>query len=118
MNTASSGSYMSYLAGHNENPYHLNHIYEFAELSKRIALESIAEVVPPMIEEVCLKVIKDFLNGNLTDSIKYDITSIATLNIGNFNKMIQSKEFSTFISEAVADEIRKRIDEINLTIKI
>lgn len=118
MNTASSGSYVSYLAGHNDSPYHLNHIYEFAELSKRIALESIAEVVPPMIEEVCLKVIKDFLNGNLTDSIKYDITSIATLNIANFNKMIQSKEFSTFISEAVADEIRKRIDEINLTIKI
>lgn len=118
MNTASSGSYVSYLMAHSESPYHLGHIQEFSELSRRICLETIAEVVPPMIEEVCLKVIKEFLNGNLTDSLKYDITSIATLNIANFNKMIQSKEFSTFISEAVADEIRKRIDEINLTIKI
>lgn len=118
MNTASSGSYISYLSSHNDSPYHLNHIYEFTELSKRIALETIAEVVPPMVEEVSLKIIKEFLNSSLNGSLNYDIHNIATLSIKNFNSMIQSEKWSKFISDAITDEIRKRIDEIDLTIKL
>ena len=116
MNSPSSYSYQSHLMSQAEG-VHLGHIMEFSELCRRICIETINEIVPSMIEEVSLKVIKDFLNGNLSQSLKYDITSIASISIKDMNKMIQSKEFSTFISTCVADEIRKRIGEINLTIK-
>ena len=115
MNTPSSYSYQMHLASQAEGQ-HLTHIYEFSELSRRICLETINEVVPPLVEEICLKTIKSVLNGELNSSLKYDITSIARINIANFNKMLQSKEFSTFISTAVADEIRKHIDEIHINI--
>ena len=118
MNTASSSSYASYLASNSDNPYHLQHIYEFSELSKRIALETIAEEVPPLIESVCIRVVKEYLNGSLSDSLNYDIHSIATLSIRDINSMIASDKWSKFISDAVSEEIRKRLDEINLTIKL
>lgn len=118
MNTASSSSYASHLASHSENPNHLEHIYEFSELSKRIALETIAEEVPPLIESVCIRVVKEYLNGSLTGSLNYDIHSIATMSIKDFNAIFQSDKFSRFISDAVSEEIRKRIDEINITLNL
>lgn len=118
MNTPSSSSYVSYLAGHNDNPYHLNHIYEFSELSKRITVETINEIVPSMVEDICLRVIKDYLNGNINDSINYDIKSVASVSIKDFNAMFQSEKFSTFMSNAITEEIRKRINEIDFNIKI
>lgn len=118
MNTASSLSYASYLASHNDNPYHLNHIYEFTELSKRIAIEAINENVPQMVEAICSRVIKDYLNGNLNDSINYDIKSIASVSIKDFNTMFQSEKFSSFMSHAITEEIRKRISEIDFNIKL
>ena len=57
MNSVSSVVYASYLASHNDNPYHLNHIYEFSELSKMIALETIKEVVPQIVKEESLKIL-------------------------------------------------------------
>ena len=61
MSIASSSSYASYLASHNENPYHLNHIYEFTELSKRIAIEQINDIVPNMIKDICRSSIKEYI---------------------------------------------------------
>lgn len=116
MNYPSSFSYQSHLMGNAEG-VHLNHILEFSELSRRIAFEVIQEVVPQMVEEVSLKVIKEFLNSNLNGSLKYDVHSLASLSIGDFNKIFKSEQFSRFISDAVADEIRKRIDEIKIEIK-
>lgn len=118
MNTASSISYASYLASNSDNPYHIQHVYEFTELSKRIALETIAEVVPPMIEEVSLKVIKEYLNSSLNGSLNYDIHSLATMSIKDFNAIFSSEKFSRFISDAVSEEIRKRIDEIHIDLKL
>ena len=119
MNTPSSYSYQAHLMSESESPYHLSHIVEFSELSKRIAIETINEIVPPLVEEISLRIIKEFLNGNLSESIKYDITSIASVSIKDFHKIFHSQEFSSFMSAAIADEIKKRIDEIglNLTIK-
>lgn len=115
MNYPSSFSYQAHLMGNAEGA-HLNHIMEFSELSRRITYEVIQEVVPSMVEDICLKTIKSVLNGELNGSLKYDITSIAKVSIADFNKMFNSKEFSTFISTAVADEIRKHIDEIHINI--
>lgn len=117
MNIASSTSYASHLMSSEQNPNHISHILEFSELSRRIAYEVIQEVVPQMIEEVCLKVIKEFLNSNLNGSLKYDVHSLASVSIGDYNKIFKSEQFSKFISDAVADEIRKRIDEIKIEIK-
>lgn len=117
MNTPSSYSYMSYMLGHNDNPNHSEHIIQTAELCRRICLETINEVVPQMVEEVSLKVIKEFLNSNLNGSLKYDVRSLASVSIADFNKIFKSEQFSRFISDAVADEIRKRIDEIKIEIK-
>lgn len=118
MNTASSLSYASYLASHNDNPYHLNHIYEFTELSKRIAIETVNDIVPQMVEEVCRRTVKEYLEGNLGNSLNYDIHSIASISIKDFNKIFQSSAFSQFISDAVAEEIRKRIGEIDINLKL
>lgn len=117
MNYPSSYSFQSHLMGDAEG-VHLTHILEFSELSRRIAYEVIQEVVPRMVEEVSLKVIKEYLNSNLNGSLNYDVHSLATVSIKDFNKIFKSEQFSQFISDAVADEIRKRINEIDLNIKL
>ena len=117
MNYPSSFSYQSHLMGQADG-VHLTHIVEFSELSRRIAYEVIQEVVPQMVEDVSLKIIKEFLNSNLNGSLKYDVRSLASVSIADFNKMFKSEQFSRFISDAVTDEIRKRIDEIDLNIKL
>lgn len=116
MNYPSSFSYQSHLMGQAEG-VHLTHIVEFSELSRRIAYEVIQEVVPQMVEDVSLKIIKDYLNSNLNASIKYDVNSLATVSIADFNKIFKSQQFSQFISNAVTDEMRKRLDEIVINIK-
>ena len=117
MNSPSSYSYQTHLMSQAEG-VHLGHIYEFSELSKRIAIETVNELVPSMVEDICSRVIKDYLNGNLNDSINYDINSIATVSIKDFNTIFKSEKFSSFMSHAITDEIRKRIDEIDFNIKL
>lgn len=116
MNYPSSFSYQSHLMGQAEGA-HLTHIVEFSELCRRITYEVIQDVVPHMIEEASLKIIKEYLNSNLNGSLKYDVHSLATVSIADFNKIFKSQQFSQFISDAVADEMRKRIDEIVINIK-
>ena len=118
MNTASSGSYISYLAGHDENPNHLEHIYEFAEMSKRIALEQIYEIVPALVEEISTKIIKQYLDSKIGNGVNYDIHSIAEISIKDFQTIFRSEAVSKFMSDAITDEIRKRIQEIDFNIKI
>ena len=117
MNTVNSGSYISYLANQAEG-VHLGHVYEFAEMSKRIALEQIYEVVPALVEEIASKVIKQYLESNIGNGVNYDIHSIASVSIEQFNKIFRSEQFSRFMSDAITDEIRKRIQEIDFNIKI
>ena len=118
MFTADSQSYISHLMSYEQNPNHAMHILEFSELGRRLAYEVIQEVVPQMVEEVCLRVIKDYLNSSLNGSLQYDVHSLASVSIGDFNKIFKSQQFSQFVSDAVTDEIRKRIDEIQLDIKL
>ena len=118
MNTASSTSYASYLASHSDNPNHLNHIWEFTELSKRIAIETIYDIVPSLVQDICIKVVKEYLESNISSGINYDIKSIANVSIKDFNTMFQSEAFSRFISDAVTEEIRKRINEIDINLKL
>lgn len=118
MNTVNSTSYISHLMSSNENPNHAVHILETSELCRRIAIEQINEIVPQMVEEVCLRIIKEYLNGNLSNSLNYDIHSIASVSIADYNKMFKSESFSKFISAAVTDEIRKRISEIDFNIRL
>lgn len=118
MNSASSYSYQSYLMNHSESPYHLNHVVEFSELSRRICIETINEIVPPLVEEISSRIVKDILNGNLNDSIKYDVKSIANVSIRDFNTMFKSEAFSSWMSNAIAEEIRKRINEIDINLKL
>ena len=118
MSYPSSFSYQSHLMSHEDNPSHAMHILEFSELGRRLAYEVIQEVVPQMVEDTCLRIIKDYLNSSLNGSLQYDVHSLASVSIADFNKMFKSEQFSRFISDAVTDEIRKRIDEINLNIKL
>lgn len=118
MHIADSVSYASHLASSEVNPNHISHIYEFAELSKRIAIEQIYEIVPSLVEDICRKTIKEYLEGNLSNSLNYDIHSIASISIKDLNAMFQSSAFSKFVSDAVAEEIRNRIGEIDLNLKL
>lgn len=115
MNTPSSYSYQNYLQSQAEG-VHLGHIIEFSELCRRIVLEQIYEIVPPMVEEICFKVVKDYLSGNLSNSISYDIHSIADVSIKDFSSMFHSEAFSQFMSDAIGKEIQKRIGEIEIKI--
>lgn len=118
INSAGASYYVSYLANNSENPNHTSHIYEMAEMSKIICIETIQEIVPQMIEEISSRIIKEVLNSEIDGSLQYDIHNVATLSIRAFNSMIKSEKWSQFISAAITDEIRKRIDEIDLTIKL
>lgn len=118
MSTANSVSYISYLSSREDNPYHLNHIYEFSELSKKIALDTIQEVVPDMVKDICVNTVKEYLEGNIGNGVNYDIHSIAEISIKDFNKMFRSEAFSKFMSQAITDEIQKRINEIDFNIKL
>lgn len=117
MNTVNSGSYISYLANQAEG-VHLGHVYEFAEMSKRIAIEQIYEIVPALIEEISAKVIKEYLESKIGNGVNYDIHSIAEISIKDFQSIFRSEAVSKFMSEAITDEIRKRIEEISFNIKI
>lgn len=112
---ADSIGYASHLASHSDNPNHLSHIWEFRELATRVAIEQIYELVPPLVADICKNTIRDAFNGAM-DSIQYDIKSIADISIKDFNEQFHSEKFSRFISGAVANEIRKRIDEIEILI--
>lgn len=117
MNTASSSSYASYLLGKADG-IHAQHIIEQQEMCSRICREMINELVPPMIESVCIKVVKEYLNSSLNGSLNYDVHSIATMSIKDFNAIFSSDKFSKFISDAVSEEIRSRLDEINITLNL
>ena len=116
--SADSTSYASYLASHNDNPYHLSHIWEFKELATRIAQEQIYEIVPPLVEELCKKVVNECLESNIGNAINYDIHSIATASIKDFNSIFKSEAFTRWLSDAIIEVMKKRIDEIEIPLKM
>ena len=113
-----SVSYASYLSGKEDNPNHISHIWDFRELASRVAQEQIQEIVPTMVEEVCTRVVKEYLESSVGDAINYDINSIASISIKDFNTMFKSEAFSKWMSDAIVEVIKKRIGEISIPLHL
>ena len=65
----SSVSYASYLSNHSDNPYHLNHIYEFRELATMIAKEQI-ELYLPRIESMVNSAVSRAMSSAISGATK------------------------------------------------
>ena len=115
MNNASSQSYASYLASHNDNPYHLSHIWEFRELATRIAQEQINEIVPQLVRETCYKVMNEAFSGAMK-GIEYDVKSILDISIKDLNEQWHSERVTQFIGEAVREELKKSLSSIDISL--
>lgn len=116
-NSASSTSYASYLASHNENPYHLSHIWEFKELATRIAQEQILEMVPPLVESAVSKSMSEAFSGAMK-GIEIDVNRIVEITIQGLNKQFHSEEVDQFLAEALSESLRNalKIVDVNLIV--
>ena len=63
----SSTVYASYLSSHSDNPYHINHIYEFRELATMIAKEQI-EMYLPRIENMVNNAVNRAMSSAITQA--------------------------------------------------
>ena len=106
---SSSLTYASYLAGNTDNPYHLNHIYEFTELATMIAKEQI-ELYLPQIESMVNREVHSAISSALARTSKamdVDIKRIVDVTCKELHAQFHSEELSHF----VADTLKVRLEE-------
>ena len=116
-----SVSYASYLASHEDNPYHLSHIWEFRELASRVAKDQIEEVVPQMINEAVSKAVNEAIGNAFSramQGIAVDVNRIVDITIKDLNKQYHSEEVSKFLTDALTDELRKNLSNIDVNLII
>ena len=116
-NSASSDSYASYLASHNDNPYHLSHIWEFKELATRIAQEQIFEIVPPLVESAVSKTMNAAFAGAMK-GIEIDVNRIVDVTIQGLNKQFHSEEVDKFLAEALGESLRSALSKMDFNLII
>lgn len=117
----SSTSYASYLMGHEENPYHLNHIREFQELSTMIAREVVEDYLNNRIEAIVNNAVAKAVNNAFSgamNGIGLDVARIVSLTIEGLNKQFHSKEVDNFFADALAEEVRKSLSNIDVSLII
>lgn len=112
-----SASYASYLAGHEDNPYHMSHIWEFRELASRVAQEQIQEVVPQLVNEAVSKAVNEAIVNAFSravQGISVDVNRIVDITVKDMNKQFHSEEVSNFLAETLRTELIKSLSNIDV----
>ena len=114
----SSLTYASYLSGHADNPYHINHINEFVELATMIAKEQI-ESYMPVIESMVSSAVGSAMNNALAqakNATSIDVNRIVNVTCKGLNEQFHSEELTHW----VADTLKVSLEDAfrNMDIKL
>ena len=115
---SSSVMYASYLASHDDNPNHINHIHEFRELSTMIAKEQIEMYLPrieSMINSAVSRAMRSALMGT-TKALDIDVKRIVDVTCKELNAQFHSEELSHFF----ADKLKLKLEDAlkNMDVKL
>lgn len=76
---------------------------------RQIALETIKEVVPQMIEETCVKICTAALE-DVIGAIEWDIEEIVNVSFDDMHNVFNSEKFRKVISTKIMDSIQKNLN--------
>lgn len=76
---------------------------------RQIALETIKEVVPPMIEETCVQICTAALE-DVIGAIEWDIEEIVNVSFDDMHNVFNSEKFRKVISTKIMDSIQKNLN--------
>lgn len=116
----SSLSYASYLQGREDNPYHLNHIMEFKELSTMIAREQIEEYMPK-IEAMINNAVNTAMSNALSRAVSataIDVNEVVNVVISDMNKTWHSESLRKFVADNLKAELTDALKNIDLKLII
>lgn len=102
-----------------DNPtrdYHGGYARQHHAEMRQIALQTVQEVAPKLVDEICTAIWNDALQ-RLVGAIDYDINTCVSIAFDDAEKIFKSKEAQKFISDKIVNELQREIDKIG-TIKI
>lgn len=102
-----------------DNPtrdYHGGRARQHHAEMRQIALETVNEVVPPMIEEICVKICTAALE-DVIGAIEWDIEEIVNVSFDDMHNVFNSEKFRKVISTKIMDSIKKNLNNPNIRIK-
>ena len=76
---------------------------------RQIALETIKEVVPQMIEETCVKICTAALE-DVIGAIEWDIEEVINISFDDMHNVFNSEKFRKVISTKIMDSIQKNLN--------
>lgn len=83
---------------------------------RQIALETIKEVVPPMINDICIQICTAALE-DVIGAIEWDIEEIVNVSFDDMHNVFNSEKFRKVISTKIMDSIKKNMNKPNIRIK-
>lgn len=83
---------------------------------RQIALKTVNEVVPPMIEEICIKICTEALQ-DVIGAIEWDIEEVVNVSFDDMHNVFNSEKFRNVISTKIMDSIKKNLNNPNIRIK-
>ena len=102
-----------------DNPtrdYHGGRAAQHHAEMRQIALKTVNEVVPPMIEEICVKICTAALE-DVIGAIEWDIEEIVNVSFDDMHNVFNSEKFRKVISTKIMDSIKKNLNNPNIRIK-
>lgn len=89
---------------------HGGHGFEHRQEMRQIALETIKEVVPQMIEETCVKICTAALE-DVIGAIEWDIEEVINVSFDDMHNVFNSEKFRKVISTKIMDSIKKNLNK-------
>lgn len=83
---------------------------------RQIALETINEVVPPMINDICIQICTAALE-DVIGAIEWDIEEIVNVSFDDMHNVFNSEKLRKVISTKIMDSIKKNMNKPNIRIK-
>jgi len=77
------------------------------------AIKVIQEIVPPMIETMCVKICTDAVE-NIISAIEWDIHEIVDVSFDDISKVFHSEKFRKVISDKIMESIKKNLKNIEI----
>lgn len=76
---------------------------------RQIALATINEVVPPMINDICIQICTEALQ-DVIGAIEWDIEEIVNISFDDMHNVFNSEKFRKVISTKIMDSIQKNLN--------
>ena len=95
---------------HNQTrDYHGGRAAQHHAEMRQIALATINEVVPPMINDICIQICTEALQ-DVIGAIEWDIEEIVNISFDDMHNVFNSEKFRKVISTKIMDSIQKNLN--------